>query len=105
MANYTWKILDVFATDELITGARYYVKAYIDDLSVETEGYWTFSDQIVKVPFSDVTEQMIAQWIENESIQDGVSVIKSNLDKQLAYLGSQKPTIPPWKPQVFTPNI
>ena len=36
MANYTWKILDVLATDELITGARYYVKAYVDDLSVDT---------------------------------------------------------------------
>lgn len=105
MANYTWKILDVIATDELITGARYYVKAYVDDLSVETEGYWTFSDQIIKTPFEDVTEEMIAKWIEDESIQDGASIIKSNLEKQLAYLGSQKPTIPPWKPQVFTPKI
>jgi len=38
-------------------------------------------------------------------MKDGVCVIKSRLEEQLALLEKSKSIVPPWKPQVFTPNI
>jgi hypothetical protein len=40
--NFQWKILEVFAKDEIITRAKYHLTVLEDDLSVETEGNWLF---------------------------------------------------------------
>ena len=56
MINYTWKILEVFAQDEVITGAKYHLTGSDDELSVETEGNWFFDCPTAKVPFLEVTE-------------------------------------------------
>jgi len=101
----TWKILDIEADGELITKAKYFVTLKSADTEISSEGNWIFSDKIVKTPFVEVTEEMVASWIENESIQDGVSVIKSALERQLDYLNAQNSVVPPWQPQVYTPNI
>ena len=102
---YKWKITDIAADGELITHAKYHVTLTDEDKSVETEGYWTFFDQTVKTPFAEITEELVAQWIVNDAIQDGVCVIKSNLERQLAYLTTQQTVVAPWMPQVFTPRI
>jgi len=47
---------------------------------------------------------MVAQWIEAETMKDGVNIITSRLQEQLKSLEKQA-VIPPWMPQVFTPNI
>ena len=104
MTAYTWKITEITAEEGVILHAKYHVTAYDETNSVETEGNWWFSDKIVKKPFDQVTEEDVAQWIEQESIQDGNSTIKSGLDKQLANLG-KKAVIPPWMPQIFKPEI
>ena len=105
MVNYKWTITDVEATDGLITSAKYHLVATLDDLLVATEGYWFFSNLVANVPFLDVTEQMVATWIDNDCIKDGVSVIKSRLEEQLALLVKSKSVVLPWRPQVFTPDI
>jgi hypothetical protein len=56
------------------------------------------------VPFADVTEAMIAKWIEDESTFNGESVIKSRLKEQLQNMNS-KAVPAPWMPQTFTPNL
>ena len=71
---------------------------------MQTEGNWWFANPTLKVPFSDVTEEMVASWIEQETMKDGVNLIKSRLEEQLNVLNSQKTVIAPWLPQVFTPN-
>jgi hypothetical protein len=43
---------------------------------------------------------MVAGWIEAESYKDGINVIKSGLEEQLARKSNS--VVPPWKPQVFT---
>jgi len=103
--KFTWKILDISANGDLITHAKYKVELSYKDQIVETEGNWWFSDKIVKKPFDQVQEQDIAQWIEKESIQDGVSMIKSGLDKQIASLKSSNKSYLPWNPPVFKPTI
>lgn len=105
MINYKWTISDVEATNYLITCAKYHIIATLDDLSVATEGYWFFKNQVINTPFLNVTEQMVADWVDEDCIKDGVSVIKSRLEEQLALLVKSKSVVPPWKPQVFTPEL
>lgn len=101
---FKWKILDISADGELITHAKYYVSATDEENTVETEGNWWFSDKILKKPFKDVTEQDIVSWIEQETTQNDVNIIKSRLEEQLNSLNTKK-AILPWMPQVFTPNL
>jgi len=103
--NYQWKILEVFAQDEVITGARYHLFGTDDDLSVETEGNWFFDCPTAKVPFLEVTEEMIAGWIEADAVKDGDNHIKKGVENQIKALKSHKPVPAPWMPQVFKPEI
>lgn len=103
MNNYKWTILEVSSEEGLITHAKYHVVASDETNSVETEGNWYFSDKIIKIPYEDVTEQDIIEWVEKETTQDGNNLIKSNLDKQLEALKSQTVTQLPWI-QTFTPG-
>jgi len=103
--NYQWKILEVFAQDEVITGARYHLVGTEDDLSVETEGNWFFDCPTAKVPFLEVTEEMIVGWIEADAVKDGDNHIKKGVENQIKALKSHKPVPAPWMPQVFKPEI
>jgi hypothetical protein len=97
-----WSITGTQAQDGLILCAKYHVTAKEDDLSVGTEGYWTFDSPKLSVPFDQVTEEMIVAWIEKETMRDGVCVIKSRLQEQLNSLSKSQFTPPPWQPQTFT---
>jgi len=103
--NYQWKILEVFAQDEIIIGARYHLVGTEDDLSVETEGNWFFDCPTAKVPFLEVTEEMIIGWIEADAVKDGDNHIKKGVENQIKALKSHKPVPAPWMPQVFKPEI
>lgn len=98
--TYTWKISDFFASDGLITQVKYHCTAVENDVAIETEGMWKFLDPKLNVPFDQVTEQMIADWIDAETN----GTIKENLQQQMQSIGV-KPVIAPWLPQIFTPNI
>jgi hypothetical protein len=100
---FNWKILEVYADGDSITSAKYLCSVKDGDNTVETEGYWSFPEAGT-VPFANVTEEMIAKWIEDSSIVDGKNVIKSRLVEQLESL-SKKPVPAPWLPQVFTPEL
>jgi hypothetical protein len=102
--NYKWSILDVSAKDGLITHAKYKVTLSDQDKTVETEGNWWFQGAEAKVLFEQVTEEMVASWIEQETIKDGINLIKSRLEEQLNELHNKDIVVAPWLPQVFTPN-
>ena len=102
--NYKWSILDISAIDGLITHSKYKVSLSDQDQIVETEGNWWFANPTLKIPFSDITEEMVASWIEQETMKDGINLIKSRLEEQLNELNKQNTVIAPWLPQVFTPN-
>ena len=99
-----WEINEISAENGLITHAKYFVTASENNEKVETEGNWWFKNPVLNVPFEQVTEDMVAKWIESETFKDGVNLITSRLIEQLKSL-SKKAVVPPWKPQVFTPNI
>ena len=103
--DYKWKILEVFAKDEVITGAKYHLIGTEDDISVESEGNWYFDCPTAKMPYLEVTEDMICQWIEADAVVDGKNHIKMGIEKQVEALKSHKPVPAPWLPQVFKPEI
>jgi hypothetical protein len=103
---YTWKILEVSSEDGVILHAKYLLTGIEDEtIKVETEGNWWFSDKTVKKPFDKVTESDIANWIEEESSQNNISSIKSNLENQVFNLKKIKKTSLPWKPSTFQIDI
>lgn len=99
--NFEWKIEGVNAKDGLITQAKYHCRAAQKDLWVATEGTWFFKDAKLKVPYADVTETMVIDWIKAEDN----GVIENRLAEQMANLASQSAMSLPWAPQVFTPKI
>jgi hypothetical protein len=102
--NYEWKILEVFANNEVITGCRYHLTGTDGDTSVETEGNWYFDCPTPTVPFSEVTEEMIVSWVENSAVKDGQNHIKINIENQIKALNSSKPVVAPWLPQTYIPS-
>jgi hypothetical protein len=104
MITHTWKIHDIDATNGLITNVKYSVVARELDTVVETEGYWSFGDPVLRKPFQEVTEEDVIAWVRSDSMQEGKNIIESRLEEQVIALEKQK-VIPPWLPQVFTPNL
>ena len=102
----TWEIRSISAKDEVIKSAYYYCKLSQDGIEVETEGNWKFRDtEGDMIPYGEVTQQMVIDWINQEAIRDGKNLITSRLEEQLAALQDQTPVVAPWLPQVYTPKI
>jgi len=101
MIDFEWKIIEISKEDDLIVHAKYKVIARDNDILVETEGNHWFSNKVLNIPFKDVKEEDIIEWIENESIINDECHIKSNLSKQVKELKINRKSQLPWKPQVF----
>ena len=102
---FDWKITQISAEDGVITHAHYVCKLIQEPYTVETEGNYYFNEPAEKVPFLEVTEELMAQWLEKEAIRDGVNHIVENVKKQIEALKSHKATPAPWLPQIFKPEI
>jgi hypothetical protein len=89
-----WKILEIEADADLITGARYFCVKN----NVETEGWWRFAEPKLTVPFADVTEEMVIDWVT----KDIGAQVEARLDEQAV---TKPKTVAPWLPQTFTPSI
>jgi len=90
-----WKILEIQADGELITGARYFCSKN----GLETEGWWNFAEPVLIVPFPDVTEDIVIGWVT----ADIGAQVEARLEEQAA--ATQRVVVAPWLPQVFTPSI
>ncbi len=93
-----WKVSDIQATDGLITSAKYYCQLEADGYTADTEGYWNFVEPSLVTPFDQVTEEMVATWIQNES----QGAIEQRLQDQITALKAVKRVTAPWLPQTFT---
>lgn len=96
-----WSILSITSENEVITSAKYHIKASDEIDFVETEGNWNFDKFTCNTPFSEVTEEMVISWIKEGATKNGKNVIESRLEEQLASMKA-KSVAPPWKPPVFT---
>jgi hypothetical protein len=104
MTTYKWKIHEIDATEGLITEVKYSVLARDIDLTVETEGYWRFGDPVLRKALLEVKEEDVIAWVKADAMREGVNIIESRLEEQLANLAKDKVKLP-WVPQVFTVNL
>lgn len=99
--RFVWKISELKGDTKAIFQAKYHVSLIEDDLRIETEGYWDFDPTKATIPTAQVTEEMVANWIDEGTTQDGVSSIKSRLIEQLESVKKQQEIALPWKPPTF----
>jgi len=99
--RFLWKILELKGDNKAIVQAKYLLSLIEDDLRIETEGYFDFDPSNATVPTSQVTEEMVANWIDEGTTQNGVSSIKSRLLEQLESVKKQQEIALPWKPPTF----
>lgn len=99
--RFLWKILELKGDDKAIVQAKYLLSLVEDDVRIETEGYFDFDPSTASVPTSQVTEEMVANWIDEGTTQNGVSSIKSRLLEQLESVKKQQEIALPWKPPTF----
>ena len=106
MSNqYKWTLKEVTSENDLITHAYYHVSVTDGENTVETEGNHYFKGNEIKVPYAEVREKTILDWINDETTIDEVSSIKSHLDAQLLELKKDKKVGFPWLANTFKPNI
>jgi len=98
---FDWKITKISTEKGAIIHAHYVCKLINDPYEVATEGNWYFSDKIIKKPLEEIKEQDIADWIEKESMQNGVSTIKLRLEEQMQSLQNDQTVSLPWLPKTF----
>lgn len=100
---FEWKIPETVIEDGVLKSVKYRVKAVDGDFSVETEGYWKMRTQH-QIP-EDLSEQLVAHWLELDTTQDDRHLIKSRLQEQLDALKSAPSTKPPWAVDTFKVTI
>jgi hypothetical protein len=98
---YTWSILEIFG-DQMISKVRYLLKAQDEQNTVETEGEHTFLEGTITKLFAEIKEDDLTRWIEQDTTQDDLNIIKLNLEKQLEALKTSKKIEFPWENNTFT---
>jgi hypothetical protein len=101
---FNWKILNIFIENGEIR-VHYNLKADDGVDSVETEGNHTFNKSVIDVPIEEAREQNIIAWLEKDTAQDDVNLIKLNLEKQLAELKKETKVGLPWLANTFKVQI
>ena len=89
-----WKILEVHANGELITHVRYYA----EKSGVDTEGYCYLIEPKLVIPYAEVTEEMVTDWVKAQISEQ----VEARLDEQLSVKSSQK--LAPWQ-KTFTVEV
>jgi len=101
MISYKWSILEVFG-DQTITKVRYLLKAENESNTVETEGYHSYFEGSVCKPFDEIKEEDLIRWLDQDTTQNDVNIIKLNLENQLEALKTSKKIEFPWENNTFT---
>ena len=101
MIDYKWSILEIFG-DQTITKVRYLLKAQDEQNTVETEGYHSYFEGSVCKTLSEIKEEDLIRWLDQDTTQEEVNLIKSNLENQLEALKTSKKIDFPWETNTFT---
>jgi hypothetical protein len=99
---FTWKILDLFANNDKLIAVRYLLSGTDGTNTVESEGKHTFTDGVANKPLAQIVESDILQWLEKDTTNDGVNLIKLAVENQLNALDSVKKVDFPWLAGTFT---
>jgi hypothetical protein len=103
MISYQWKVLEIFGDDKVITEVKYRIVAKDEVNSVESEGYYTFQEPMRL--FAEMLEVDVEIYLNLDSMQNGVNLIKSGLEQQLSNLGKSTVAKKPWEKPTFKPKL
>lgn len=101
MITFKWSILETFGNEQTIEKVRYFLKADDGKNSVETEGEHIYLDGSVNKSFSEIKEEDLTRWLEQDTTKNEVNIIKLNLEKQLEELKTSKKVAFPWEADTF----
>ena len=102
MISFQWKILDIFANSEQLVSVTYLLSGTDGTNTVESKGKHTFSNGIVNKSLADIVESDLVQWLEKDTIQDDVNLIKLAIENQLKAIENAKKVDFPWLANTFT---
>jgi hypothetical protein len=99
---FTWKILELFASDNKLVSVRYLLSGTDVKNTVQSEGQHTFSNGVVNKSLNQIVESDIVQWLEKDTTQDDVNAIKLAVENQLNSLKTAEKVDFPWLSGTFT---
>ena len=99
---FTWSILELFANDSQLTAVRYLLSGTYEKVTVQSEGKHTFSNGIANKSLDQIVESDIIQWLEKDTTQDDINLIKLALENQLNTLENIQKVDFPWLANTFT---
>ena len=99
---FKWKFLELFANGDTLISVRYLLAGTDETNTVESEGQHTFTNGIVNKPLSEIVESDLVQWIEKDTTQDNVNLIKLAVENQLNALNNVQKVDFPWLAGTFT---
>ena len=103
MTQFNWKFKQIFITNGELTHVEYLLTGTDDGYSVETEGTHTFKEGTVDKPFEEIVESDIRRWIEKDTTQGELNLLKLTLENQINYLkNAPKKADLPWLADTFT---
>ncbi|CAB4123359.1 hypothetical protein UFOVP42_40 [uncultured Caudovirales phage] len=102
MIKYEWQILSI---SENCASVNYRVTGIEGLNTVTSEGNHVFAEGTVNLPFAQIKQENIIDWLEKDTTQNGVSAIKLNLENQLKALKSNTKVDFPWLAGTFTPQV
>jgi len=100
--NYTWTILELFATNNKLLAVRYLLSCTDGINIVKSEGNHQFLDGTVNKLLDQIVESDIIQWVEKDTTQNNVNPIKLTLENQLKSLETTQKVDFPWLAGTFT---
>lgn len=86
MTVFKWSPLELFASENQLVSIRYNLAGDDGQNVVESEGTVTLDQAVANKPLADIVESDLIQWLEQSTTQDGVNLIKSNIEDQLMAL-------------------
>jgi hypothetical protein len=92
--DYKWSVLELFADCK---GIKYFVTATDGTNKVDSQGIYYFPEGKVNVPFEEIKESNLIDWLDKDAI-------KSNLEAQLKALENDEKVSFPWLADTFTPG-
>ena len=94
---FNWKILEIFAKDGIVNAVKYSCEYE----GVQTEGICSFLVIDVKIPFEQLNEGLVRDWVRQELTVNNTNLVEANLAKQLSGLNNKVQI--PWRAPTFTP--
>lgn len=105
MTTYTWTPLELFANGNQLVSIFYQITAVDGEYKVESQGNLTLLPGTANKPLTEIVESDLIQWLDKDTTQDGVNIIKSNLEDQLMKLKTADESVKvdfPWLAGTFT---